>query len=164
MPKGSIPVKKVSRIITLVMSIALITVTLASCTKTPSDTSTFIDLAKKKNYEVQDVLYDFTDTPQVKEGTVVAPSGRAFQIEFYVLSDSDFARSFFNNLSKVIDDEEGSIHSGTSLNGKNYAKRTMSSNGKYTMVEYIENTLVYVPLTDTENKSTVEDFLKEFGY
>ena len=40
----------------------------------------------------------------------------------------------------------------------------MTSDGKYTMVEYIENTLVYVPPTDSDNKAAIEEFLKELKY
>ena len=152
------------RIISLALAIGLISVMLASCTKTPSDTSRFKSIASEKGYMIQDVLSQFSDTPQIREATVTAPEGFAFQIEFYVVDSSDFAKTFFTNLSAVIEGQKGSVYSGGSLNGKNYAKRTMTSGGQYTMVEYIENTLVYVPLTDADNKSAVEAFLKEMGY
>ena len=162
--KGSIYMKKTSRLMALVLAIGLLSVMLVSCTKTPSDSNTFKDLAKAKDYTVEDALSQFTDTPQIKEVFIAYPQGRPFQIEFYVVDNSDSARMIFNNLSNVIEKQKGNVHSGFSVSGKNYAKRTMTSDGKYTMVEFIENTFVYVPQTDSSNKSEIEKFLDEMKY
>ncbi len=156
--------KKTSRIFALLLAVGLVTVMLASCSKTPADLNTFKEISQKKGYSMVDALSQFTDTPQVKEAVISIPDGKAFQIEFYVLDSSTFASTFYNNLSNVIEEQKGSIHSGSSFSGKNYAKRTITTGGRYSMVEYIENTLVYVPFTDASNKSAIEEFLKEMNY
>lgn len=162
--EGSFFMKKAPRLIALVLAIGLISAMLVSCTKTPSDTNAFKDLAKAKGYTVEDVLNQFTDTPQIKEVFIAYPDGLPFQIEFYVVDSLASSRMFFDNMSNVMEKQKGSIHAGSSVSGKNYAKRTMTSDGKFTMVEYIENTLVYVPQTDSSNKSAIEAFLKELKY
>lgn len=162
--KGSFYMKQTSRFMAFVMAIGLIAVMLVSCTKTPSDANTFNEIAKAKGYTVEDVLSLFTETPQVKEAFIAYPEGRPFQIEFYVVDNSASAKMFFNNRCNVIEEKKGSVHAGSSVSGKNYAKRTMTSDGKYTMVEFIENTLVYVPQTDSSNKAEIEKFLNEMKY
>ena len=156
--------KKTSRFFALVLAMGLISVMLASCTKTPSDSNTFKAIAQEKGYTIEDALAQFSNYPEFKEVFIAYPSGHPFQIEFYVTDNADSATIIFNNQNNKIESKKGSVYSGASSNGKNYAKRTMTSDGKYTMVEYIENTLVYVPPTDSDNKAAIEEFLKELKY
>lgn len=162
--KGSTDMKKTSRFFALVLAIGLISAMLVSCTKTPSDSATFKSIAKTKNYTIDDAIDELENAPEFKEAFVAYPAGHSFQIEFYVTDTAASAQSVFSNLSNVMESQKGNVYSGSSMSGKNYSKRTMTSNGKYTMVEYVDNTLIYVPLTDAANKSAVEKFIKELNY
>ena len=100
----------------------------------------------------------------IKEVYIAHPEGFPYQIEFYVLESTDSARMYFNSMNNVIENEKGSVHSGSSVTGKNFAKRTLTTDGQFTMVEYVETTMIYVPLTESGNKSAIESILKELNY
>ena len=157
-------ITKTPKLIALVLAMGLISVMLVSCTKTPTNSAAFKETASAKGYTVDDAIAQFENVPHIKEAFIAYPSDKSFQIEFYVVDNSDSARMIFNNLSNVIEKQKGNVHSGSSVSGKNFAKRTMTSDGKYTMVEFIENTFVYVPQTDSSNKSEIEKFLDEMKY
>ncbi|MBQ9902524.1 MAG: hypothetical protein IJM51_09125 [Clostridia bacterium] len=156
--------KKAIKLTAVVLSVILLASLLTSCKKNPSDTAAFKQLAEKSGFEIHDVTQQYADAPQIKEATVVAPSSREFQIEFYVITDKDSAKQLYLAQSEVVDGYKDSNFIGTSSNGQNYARRTVVTNGKYLMVSYIENTMVYVPPTDKTNKDAIEKFLKNFGY
>lgn len=156
--------KKNIRLLAVVLAIGLLCAFLVSCTKTPLNSDTFKAIAQNKEYSTTDALSQYSSDERFKEVFIAYPSGKPFQIEFYVLDSADSAKSIFNNQANIIESQRGNLHSSSSINGKNFAKRTMVSDGKYTMVEYVENTLVFVPLTDSDNKETIEQFLKEMNY
>ena len=156
--------KKSVRIASVILSVFMMAAFLTSCKKYPSDTAAFKQLAKEFKFEVYNVTDQYVNAPQIKEATIVAPSGREFQIEFYVITDKDSAKQLYLAQSEVVEGYKDANYSGSSSNGQNYAKRSIVTNGKYLMVSYLENTLVYVPPTDKEYKQTIEDFLKKFNY
>lgn len=156
--------KKALRIASVVLLVCMMAAMLTSCKKHPSDTAAFKQLAEQYNYEIYNVTDQYVNAAQIKEATIVAPSSRDFQIEFYVITDKESAKQLYLAQSEVVEGYKDSNYSGSSSNGQNYAKRSVVTNGKYLMVSYIENTLVYVPPTDKENKKKIEEFLKKFNY
>ena len=106
----------------------------------------------------------FSAYSYIEECLVAAPNEKSFQIEFYVLDNADDTKKFYNsNLSNIIETTGNSI-SDYSDKGNNYAKTSYFFNGKYISIEYVEKTIIYVPWTDSTNKSAVEEFLKEMNY
>ena len=156
--------KKSFRITSVILSVFLMAAFLTSCKKSPSDTSQFKQLAKEYKFEIYDVSNQYVNAPQIKEATIALPSDQAFQIEFYTITDRESAKQLYLAESDVVDGYKDANYSGSSSNGQNYAKRSIVTNGKYLMVSYIENTLVYVPPTDEKNKKTIEEFLKKLNY
>ena len=51
----------------------------------------------------------------------------------------------------------------TNINGKNYSKYTLSSDGKYMIVSRINNTVVYLDV-DSSYKDEIKTILNELGY
>ena len=156
--------KNMTKIFALVLAMGLISAMLVSCTKTPTNSAAFKETASAKGYTVDDAIAQFENVPHIKEAFIAYPSDKSFQIEFYVTDNADSARNIFANQSASIESQKGNNYAGSSVNGKNYGTRTLTSGGKYTMVAYIENTLVFVPQTDSSNKSAIEAFLKEIKY
>lgn len=156
--------KKITRAVAVTVLSVLMLFLFTSCSKTPSDTAGFEKLAEKKGYKVIDVTDHYLNAPQIKEGTVAAPSDRSFQIEFYIITDMDSAKELFKAQSKEIDGIKGTTWSGNISNGRNYAKSTVISDGKYTILCYIDNTLLYVPPTDKANKETIDAFVDALKY
>ena len=128
---------RIKRILAFVLIVALIPALLTSCKKTPSDTEAFKKLSNAKGYVIYDVTEQYINAPQIKEATIAAPSDKSF--------------SWSGNVS----------------NGKNYAKRTLTTDGKYMVLSYIENTMLYVPPTPTDNEDNlkaIDAFIDEFHY
>lgn len=156
--------KKTIRSLSLVLLSALMLALLTSCRKTPSDTAAFKALANEKGYVIFDVTDQYINAPQIKEATIAAPSDKSYQIEFYIITDVDSAKELFQAQTKVMDEAKGNSWSGNVSNGRNYAKSTVITNGQYMMLCYIENTVLYVPLTDKDNREAIEKFVDAFKY
>ena len=94
---------------------------------------------------------------------IAISSDSTYQIEFYELSDSDYASSFFNNNKKTFEDSKSSGSAETSVSAGNNAKYTLTTNGKFKVVSRIDNTVIYLNVDD-DYKSSVKDVLKDLGY
>ena len=156
--------KKATRFFASVLMAAMMLAMFTSCKKTPSDTVAFIALAEKYHYKVHDVTEQYINAPQIRSGTLAAPEDRAFQIEFYIITDTESAKELFQAQSKEMDGAKGTTWTGDISNGRNYAKNTIVTDGKYMMLCYVENTMLYVPPTKKENKEAIEAFVDEFKY
>ena len=155
--------KKQIRIFAIV-SLFLIGIIMSSCQKTPSDTAAFEKLTEESGYNLYDITVQYDALPQIKEVKLAVPDSRAFQIEFYVITDMDNAKKLFLVQCEEIEGFKGVEFTGDSSNGQNYARRSVVTKGQYLMVSYIENTVVYVPPTDDKNKDEIEKFLKKLNY
>lgn len=136
---------------------------LTGCGKKAVATDDFKTLAAEKGLSCTDALEQFAAYSFIKEVTIAAPSDLSYQIEFYVLSDSSNAKSFFETSKINFDMNKGEVYTDTSKDGSGYAMYTLNSNGRYMFVEYVENTMLYVN-TDQSNRSAVEAFIKDLKY
>ncbi len=84
-----------------------------------------------------------------------------YQIEFYVFSDTDFAKRLFEVNSNNFMNESNKSSSGT--HSPNYESCCVKTDGSYRYVARIENTLLYI---DVYKKHTdeVKEFVKKLGY
>lgn len=156
---------KFSKLIAFILAAAMTLLLVTSCAKTPSDTAAFIALAEKNGYKVYDVTDQYANAPQITRATIVAPEDRSFQIEFYIITDKESAKKLYIAQSEELENYKRSEDKASVSNGSNYAKRSVVTDGKYLMVAYTENTVLYVPPTDANaNKKTIEKFIKDFRY
>ena len=86
-----------------------------------------------------------------------------YQIEFYELSNKDYASNFFNNNKKTFEDSKSSGSTETSVSIGNNEKYTLTTKGKFKVVSRIDNTVIYLNVNDNY-KSSVKDVLKDLGY
>ncbi len=156
--------KKITRSFAVILTVAMMAALLASCSRTPSNPASFKKLAESKEYEFYDTTDQYANVVQIKECYIASPSSHAFKIEFYVATDKESAKKLYQAQSEIMDNFRGNVYTGGVSNGSNYAKRTMITNGKYLMVTYIDNTLIYVPPTPKENKDEIDQFIDEFHY
>ncbi len=160
-------INRIKKTLAMVLVLSFIPALLTSCTKTPSDTQSFKELANSKGLVIYDITFQYINAPQIKQATVAAPTDKSYQIEFYLITDSDSARELFQAHSKVMEDTIGNSWSGSVSNGKNYARRTLTTDGKYMYLSYIENTILYVPPTPSDNKEiikAIKEFVENFHY
>ena len=158
------PVTKITKLTALFLAVFFMTSVLTSCQKTPSDTKNFSKIASSMGYDVLDISNQYTNAESIKVATVAAPKSRKFQIEFYELTDMESAIKIYSAQSDILESLKTSGASSEVTNGRNYAKRILTVNGQYMLIEYIENTIIYIPPTDVENQKDVEKFLEKFKY
>ena len=137
---------------------------LSSCSKSPSNTETFMSIAKASGYKVYNITDQYSKAEAIKTATVATPKDRSFQIEFYILTDLDSAKKIYAAQGEILDQNQGSGLKSSVLNGMNYARRSLRSGGRYAVIGYIENTIIYVPPTDEKYKDKIDEFLDKFKY
>ena len=125
--------------------------------------SDFKNSMEQKGYIITDANSQFSQYDYVKQVYVASSGDYSFQIEFYELSDENYAIDFYNNNTSRFEESKGDASSKTSVSWKNYSKYTLSSNGKYMVVSRINNTAIYIDVDD-KYKDTVKDILNELGY
>lgn len=131
--------------------------------KTSITASTFNTTMKEKGYTVQDVGSQFSNYNYVKQAYVAVNKDYSYQIEFYELQDDSYATSFYNNNKSNFESSKGNASAETSVALSNYAKYTLSANGKYKVISRIDNTVIYVDVDDNY-KGDVTSLLDELGY
>lgn len=125
--------------------------------------SQFKTLMEERGFVVSDATSQFSEYDYVEQVYVAAPSDYSYKIEFYELSDVEYATSFYNNNKSIFESSKGNTSGETSVSMNNYAKYTLSTSGKYKVVSRIDNTVVYLNV-DSDNKDVVKDLLDEIGY
>lgn len=151
---------KVTAVAVLIAAVMLL---FTGCSKTSATTEEFKTLATEKEFVIEDAIEQFASYDYIKEATIAAPKDLSYQIEFYVLSDSSYAQSFFesNKAKFELTKADGFLESSSS--GKNYACYSLTSGGKYMFIERIDTTVVYVN-ADEGKKDTIDEFLKALKY
>ncbi len=125
--------------------------------------SEFKTLMEGKGFVVSDATNQFAQYDYVKQVYVAAPSDYSYKIEFYELSDVEYATMFYNNNKSIFESSKGNASGETSVSMKNYSKYSLSTGGKFKVVSRIDNTVVYLNV-DSDNKDTVKKLLDELGY
>ena len=113
------------------------------------------------------VIRDITDDPYYDENfeyAIIATNNeKNYQIELYVLSTVDYAKSMFKNNKEIFEDAVEGTKSYTDVSVKNYSKYTQSDNSTYYVISRIENTLIYAK-ENKELKKEINEILKDLGY
>ena len=138
--------------------------TLTGCGNNTAITSDdFKSKMESSGYTVQEATNQMSDYDYIKQVYIAISSDSTYQIEFYELSDNDYASSFFNNNKKTFEDSKSSGSTETSVSVGNNEKYTLTTNGKFKVVSRIDNTVIYLNVDDNY-KSSVKDVLKNLGY
>ena len=137
--------------------------TLTGCgNKTAITSDDFKSKMESSGYTVQEATNQMSDYDYIKQVYIAISSDSTYQIEFYELSDNDYASSFFNNNKKTFEDSKSSGSTETSVSVDNNEKYTLTTNGKFKVVSRIDNTVIYLNVDDNY-KSSVKDVLKNLG-
>lgn len=118
---------------------------------------------ESKGYYVSDATSQFSQYNYITSATLAVDSNYSYKIEFYTLSDVNYATMFYNNNKTLFENSKGSSSAKTDVTSKNGAKYTLSSNNKYMVVSRIDNTVIFVNV-DLQYKDTVQKLLKELNY
>ena len=135
---------KKSMIIGIVAIVAVVLITIGGVVFTklnkekPSiDAQTFKTTMEEKGYQLVDAKSQFSEYDYIEK--------------VYLAADRKFENS------------KSSSSIETTVNGKNYSKYTLLSNGKYMVISAINNTAIYVNVEES-HKEEVDNILNELGY
>ena len=149
--------KKLFIFVLCVLSLFLVT----GCSKREAlSADTFKSTIEGDGFRVNDALGQFDQYDYVKTAYVAVDSTNSYSIEFYVLSDSSYGKSFFENNKKIFDESDGTK---VEVNLLNYEKFSVENSSSYKYLARIDNTVVYVD-TDVKNKDSVSSVIEKLGY
>ena len=132
--------------------------------KVPMSAEGFASTMTQKGYIVQSSKQQFAAYDYVEKSYISAPQDLSYKVEFYELTNEEYAKAFYENNKAIFEDSKsGIVTSSLNLNGKNYSKYTLSSGGKYKVVSRVANTVIFLNVDDN-HKDSVNKLLDEFGY
>lgn len=130
--------------------------------KTALNAESFKSNMESKGFEVVDVTSQYSNYSHINS-ILLARSNDGYQIEFYVLSDTNNAVSVYNNNVSVFENSKSGASSYSTISGNNYSKYTLKSNNYYMLVSRVDNTMIYVKVADNY-EDNIKDILNELGY
>ncbi len=151
-----------SIILVFLCVISLFLVTGCDITKKAITTNDFKNITEKKGLFSVDVKEQFKDLDYIKEATVAA-SQEGWQLEFYVLSDADQAKSMYNKNYKIFSDYKSSNAKSTKMEVLNYTKFTLETSDFYRALTRVDNTFLYVEVP-IKFKDKAKEIIEELGY
>lgn len=144
--------------------ICLLVFCVAGCGNAKSITADdFKEKMEDKKYSVTDATYQFAGADYIEKAYIALKSDSSYQIEFYQISNEEYAVSFYNNNKSIFENSKSSTSTYTETNLGNHAKYALESDGKYKVVSKIDNTVIYLNV-DSKYKDEVKDILKKLGY
>ena len=120
----------------------------------------FKEIMESKEYTIYDITKQYPNFTMVY---VAKNSTNNYQIEFYENDYTSESIQVYNSLVNDIESEKNESQNYSDMKFKNYAKHTLSANGKYMVVSRIENTVVYAEV-DESFEDEVNNLLDEIGY
>ena len=131
--------------------------------KNPITASEFVTTMEEEEFIIKDVTAQFSNYSYVNKVYLAISEDYTYQIEFYDLSNSDYAKNFYENNVEVFKKEIGSGNIYSYVNFDKYSRYSQETNNKYQVISRIENTAVYVNV-NSKYKDDVKDILDHIGY
>lgn len=131
--------------------------------KEPITAEEFKTIMEDDDYIVQDATSQFSNYSYINKIYLAISEDYTYQIEFYELSNEDYAKNFYDNNVEVFKNNAGNSKKNSYVELDKYSKFSQETNNKYQVVSRIENTAIYVNVDD-EYKDEVKDILDEIGY
>lgn len=123
----------------------------------------FVNNMQSRRYITQDVKSQFEEYDYIKEAYVASARDYSYQLEFYELSDENYATMFYSTNKSIFESYKDNSSVETNIDGKNYSKYTLKVNEQYMLLSKIDNTVIYLK-SDIKNKDSINKLLKEIGY
>lgn len=121
----------------------------------------FVKKMEDNSYKTNDISDQYSDNSEIK--SVVLGFNDKFQIEFYEFSSEGMASASFEKNREIFKDEEGSSVIKNSVEMGNHGFYESTTNGDYSCVSYIDNTMLFVK-SSKENKKEIKSIIKKLGY
>ena len=155
--------KKLLSVSSLAIVLAMMMLVFTGCTKTSTTTDKFKALADEKGMITTDAASQFAEYDFIEEVTIAAAEDYSYQFEFYVLSDQEHTKAFFEENKTIFEDSITGNYTQSASSGENYSKYTATTDDKFKFIEYIDTTVLYINV-DKAHKSEAEEFIKGLNY
>lgn len=130
--------------------------------KTVITTEQFKNIGNTHNFVISDVTVQYSSYNYINEATVIQnPDG--WQMEFYVLSNEEYADSMFNTNKNTFENQKENSSLESSVSMGNYSTYSLTSGGYYMHLCRVDNTLLYVRVEE-KFKDSVNKIIDELGY
>ena len=153
------------RKVLVVCSLLLTLFVVTGCVFSPKKAATvdkFKSVAEKNNLTIIDAREQMKDYDFVQEA-LIAKSAEGWQIEFYVLSTNEDAKSMYDTNRRIFEDSKSGTVKENFLTIKEYSLYNLKSGGYYMHLSKVDNTLLYMKVNE-KYENNVNRFIKELGY
>ena len=127
------------------------------CSNKSINTNKFKSIVRDSGYYVISIKDQFSEYSYITEALLARKD--TINIEFYVMSDNENAKAFYDLNKEVI----YAYRTNTSIYKDKNNKYILSTDEKYMVISLIDNTCIYVD-TDIKNKDNVNNILNKLGY
>lgn len=134
--------------------------------KDPISYEDLATIAEERGFVIQDHNDDITEEDEdVQNIYVLVKEDESYAIEFWEYDSEESAKARYLEIKEEIDSRYDKLvtTSNIEVSGPNYMKTAHKAIGNFTIVSYIDNTLVYVDIFNAEPDS-LKEFLKSIGY
>lgn len=130
--------------------------------KKPISGDSFKLVAEGDKYTTKDVTKNFKSNSGILEAIVAAVENQ-YQVEFYTLEDSKTAQKMYDRNKKRFENIKSSLDKAEVTETDNNSEYRISTNGRYMLLNKIDNTLIYANVED-KYKENVTTLIKQLGY
>lgn len=145
-----------------ILSVLVIFMTTGCGKKDVLTTDSFSSISKNNDCAIYDISEQYAVYEEIEEATV-ALNDDGWQIEFYVLTDSEEASSMFLTNKTTFESYKSNSSAELKTAMGNYETYALTSGGYYMYVSRVDNTLLYLRVDD-KYKDTVKSLVEELGY
>lgn len=124
--------------------------------------SDFKEKLEKKDFEIIDVSYQFSNFDYIKEVTL-AENNKGWEMEFYILKNNERAQYLFDVEKKLFESYKTSSNVELSKKANNYQIYSLTTAGYYMYLSQIDDSLLYLRVRDIY-KDEVKKVVKSLGY
>lgn len=144
--------------------IGAMALSMAGCgSKTKISSEDFRSKASELGYTVVSDDDYAAQYSQIESVTIAYDESSGLQIEFYDLTDSNLADSFFDNNEQAFENALGNGSAQNSFSGTKTASFSATDSKAYYCLSRIEDTVVYIA-TVKDNKDKAKEFMDAIGY
>ena len=147
----------------LSITLLLSTMILTGCLQgnEPIDATTFTNLAKTKNLEIEDIKETIT-AYDMDAALLAYNENDTYQIEFYDFEKDNIANNEFNSqINRIKDSYATGSTTSSSIGGT--STFTYKVGNEYYAIVRVDDTMVYA-YSDEKEVDLINEFLKEIGY
>lgn len=151
--------------IVMVFSLLLTVFLLTGCfNKKPISADQFRSVMESNKFKITDATHQFSSFSFVKKVFVASEQNYKYQIEFFEFSGDVNAKAAFDSNKSNFESFKNSVSKERiEINGKDYNKYQIISNGKYMLTIRAKNIVLFVNASDKYSKE-IKGYIKKLGY